>query len=57
MPEGTVAPKAREAHMKMILTAGSLALVLLLAAMSTVNAKTLPPPPDAADTVTILVGE
>lgn len=43
--------------MKMILTAGSLALVLLLAAMSTVSAKTLPPPPDAADTVTILVGE
>ncbi len=43
--------------MKMILTAGSLALLFLLAALSTVNAKTLPPPPDESDTVTILVGE
>jgi len=46
-----------EAHMKMFLTAGSLALVLLLAAMSTVNAKSLPPPDDEPDAVTILVGE
>ncbi len=41
----------------MVLTAGSLALVFLLAALSTVNAKTLPPPPDESDPITIVVGE